>query len=145
MVYSPVACMRVSSACWRGCEFGLLAFELAFGAGDGHAFAGAEPEQVDFEFGEGGQDVEEHLAEGVGGVVDGAADATRAPRNQESGYSFAAGDSFLTDTPTPEVIAVARDPACPLVAGIRVRGPGSQRPAHSSCRAARHPARGGIL
>src|SRR5208337_1052985 len=80
------------SACWRGCEFGLLAFELAFGAGDGHAFAGAEPEQVNFEFGEGGQDVEEHLAEGVGGVVDGAADATRAPRNQESGYSFAAGD-----------------------------------------------------
>src|SRR5271165_6938364 len=87
MVYSPVACMRVSSACWRGCEFGLLAFELAFGAGDGHAFAGAEPEQVDLEFGEGGQDVEEHLAEGVGGVVDGAAE----------GELDAAGDEGVAD------------------------------------------------
>jgi hypothetical protein len=46
-----------------GGELGLLAAQLAFGAGDGHAFAGAEPEQVDFEFGEGGQDVEEQLAE----------------------------------------------------------------------------------
>jgi hypothetical protein len=74
MVYSPVACMRVSSACWREVSSGCLPRSLPFGAGDGHAFAGSEPEQVDFEFGEGGQDVEEHLTEGVGGVVDGAAE-----------------------------------------------------------------------
>src|SRR5271166_520221 len=125
MVYSPVACMRVSSACWRGCEFGLLAFELAFGAGDGHAFAGAEPEQVDFEFGEGGQDVEEHLAEGVGGVVDGAADATRAPRNQESGYSFAAGDSFLTDTPPAAGSSELRGLGAAGIPGM-IAGPGGR-------------------
>jgi hypothetical protein len=28
------------------------------------------PEEVDFEFGEGGEDVEDHLAHRVGGVVD---------------------------------------------------------------------------
>ena len=60
---------------------------LALGTGDGHAFAGAELEQVDFEFGEGGQDVEEHLAEGVGGVVDGAAE----------GELDAAGDGGVAD------------------------------------------------
>ena len=64
-----------------------MPLELALGAGDGHAFAGAEPEQVDFEFGEGGQDVEEHLAEGVGGVVDGAAE----------GELDAAGDQGVAD------------------------------------------------
>ena len=66
-------------------ELGLLAPQLAFGAGDGHAFAGAEPEQV--EFGEGSEDVEEHLAEGIGGVVDGAAE----------GELDAAGDEGVAD------------------------------------------------
>jgi len=37
---------------------------------DGHAFAGTHAQQVDFEFGEGGQDVEEHLAHRIGRVVD---------------------------------------------------------------------------
>ena len=97
MVYSPVACMRVSSAVGRPRradggllpvgELGLLSCELALGAGDGHALADAEPKQVDFEFGEGGQDVEEHLAPGVGGVVDGAAE----------GELDAAGDAGVTD------------------------------------------------
>ena len=87
MVYSPVACMRVSSACWRGASLGCLPRSLPLRAGDGHAFAGAEPEQVDFEFGEGGQNVEEHLAHGVGGVVDGAAE----------GELDAAGDEGVAD------------------------------------------------
>src|SRR5271157_1845337 len=54
-----------------GGQLGFLSPEPALGVGDGHAFAGAEPKQVDLEFGECGQDVEEHLAEGIGGVVDG--------------------------------------------------------------------------
>jgi hypothetical protein len=70
-----------------GRELGLFALKFAFGAGDGHSSAGAEPEQVDFEFREGGQDVEEHLAEGVGGVVDGAAE----------GELDAAGDEEVAD------------------------------------------------
>jgi hypothetical protein len=52
-----------------GGELGLAAPEPAFGSGDGHAFAGAHPQQVDFEVGEGGEDVEEHLAHRVGRVV----------------------------------------------------------------------------
>ena len=37
-----------------GSELGLAAFESALGAGDGHPFPRSEPEQVDFEFREGG-------------------------------------------------------------------------------------------
>jgi hypothetical protein len=54
-------------------EFGLFAAEPAFGFGDLHAFAGAD--EVGFEFGDHGQDVEEQPADGVGGVMDGSADA----------------------------------------------------------------------
>jgi hypothetical protein len=64
-------------ACWRGGELGRLAAQFAAGAGDGHAFAGAHPQQVDLELGEGGQDVEEHRAHGVGGVVEGLLRAAR--------------------------------------------------------------------
>src|SRR3954454_24245253 len=42
-------------------QLGLLALELAPGAGDRHAFAPAQPDQVGLELSEGGQDVEEHL------------------------------------------------------------------------------------
>jgi hypothetical protein len=56
-------------------EFGLFAAEPAFGFGDLHAFAGSGADEVGFEFGDHGQDVEEEPADGVGGVVDGAADA----------------------------------------------------------------------
>ena len=55
-------------------QFGRLAFELAVGAGDRHPLAGAHPQQVNLEFGERGQDVEEHPAHRIGGVIDGAAD-----------------------------------------------------------------------
>ena len=56
-------------------ELGLLAAEPAFGLGDLHAFAGAGADEVGFEFGDHGQDVEHEPADGVGRVVDGAADA----------------------------------------------------------------------
>ena len=56
-------------------ELGLLAAELALGLGDLHAFAGAGADEVGFEFGDHGQDVEEEFADGVGGVVDGSAEA----------------------------------------------------------------------
>jgi hypothetical protein len=48
-----------------GGQFGLSA-EFALGFGDSHALAGAHTQQVDLELGEGGQDVEEHLAHRVG-------------------------------------------------------------------------------
>ena len=38
-------------------QFWLAALELALGSSDGHSFAGAHAEEVDFEFGEGGEDV----------------------------------------------------------------------------------------
>lgn len=56
-------------------QFGLLAAKLALGLGDLHAFAGAGADEVGFEFGDHGQDVEEEFADGVGGVVDGSAEA----------------------------------------------------------------------
>ena len=62
-------------------ELRLLTPELSLGAGDRHAFAGPHADQVRLEFGEGGQDVEEHLAHGVGrGVAtlaEGQGDAAR--------------------------------------------------------------------
>jgi hypothetical protein len=45
-----------------GREFRFSAFEVAFRASNGHSFAGACAQQVDFEFGEGGEDAEEHLS-----------------------------------------------------------------------------------
>ena len=56
-------------------EFGLLAAEVSLGLGDLHAFAGSGADEVGFEFGDHGQDVEEKLADRVGGVVDGSAEA----------------------------------------------------------------------
>ena len=56
-------------------EFGLFAAEPAFGLGDLHAFAGAGADEVGFEFGDHGQDVEEQPADRVGRVMDGSTDA----------------------------------------------------------------------
>jgi hypothetical protein len=54
--------------------FGLFAAEPAFGLGDLHAFAGAGTDEVGFEFGDHGQDVEQQPADGIGGVMDGTAE-----------------------------------------------------------------------
>ena len=42
-------------------QFGLLAAQFPFGAGDGHALAGAPADEIGFELGEGGEDIEEQL------------------------------------------------------------------------------------
>src|SRR5258706_286819 len=47
-----------------GGELGLASPQPSVGSRHGHALAGAEPEEVDLEFGEGGEDVEEHFAHG---------------------------------------------------------------------------------
>ena len=51
-------------------QFGLLAAQFPFGAGDGHALAGAHAAEIGFELGEGGEDIEEHLAHGIVRVVE---------------------------------------------------------------------------
>ena len=45
----------------------LYTSQLALGAGDRHALAGAQADQVGFELGEGGEDVEEHFPHGSAG------------------------------------------------------------------------------
>jgi hypothetical protein len=49
---------------------GCFAAQSALGSRDRHPFPSSHSQQVDFEFGEGGEDVEGHLAHRVGGVVD---------------------------------------------------------------------------
>ena len=51
-------------------QFGLLAAQFPPGAGDGHALAGAHADEIGFELGEGGEDIEEHLAHGIARVVE---------------------------------------------------------------------------
>ena len=51
-------------------EFGLLAAQFPLGAGDGHALAGAHADEICFELGEGGEDVEEHLSHRITRVVE---------------------------------------------------------------------------
>ena len=43
-------------------EFGLTAALIPLGAGDGRALAGSHVDEIGFKFGEGGEDVEEHLS-----------------------------------------------------------------------------------
>ena len=51
-------------------QFGLLAAQFPPGAGDGHALAGAQADEIGLELGEGGEDIEEHLAHGIVRVVE---------------------------------------------------------------------------
>src|SRR3954454_9615710 len=59
-------------------ELGLLAAELAAelaaGAGDRHALARAQADEVGLELGKGGENVEEHLPHWIGRVVDARAE-----------------------------------------------------------------------
>jgi hypothetical protein len=69
MLCSPAACSFTRCACrWRR-QLRRPTFELSLGSGHGRALAGTHPQQVDLEFGERGEDVEEHFAHGVGWVV----------------------------------------------------------------------------
>ena len=51
-------------------QFGLLAAQFPPGAGDGHALAGAQADEIGFELGEGGEDIEEQLSHGIARVVE---------------------------------------------------------------------------
>ena len=51
-------------------QSGLLASQFPFGAGDGHALAGANADEIGFEFGEGGEYIEEHLSHLIARVVE---------------------------------------------------------------------------
>jgi len=51
-------------------SFGCLPRNLPFGAGDAHALAGAHADEIGLELGEGGEDIEEHLAHGIVRVVE---------------------------------------------------------------------------
>ena len=51
-------------------QFGPLAAQFPPGAGDGHALAGAHADEIGFELGEGGEDIEEQLAHGIARVVE---------------------------------------------------------------------------
>ena len=53
-------------------QFGLLAAQFPPGAGDGHALAGAD--EIGFELGEGGEDIEEQLSHRIARVVEGPAE-----------------------------------------------------------------------
>ena len=66
MEYSPVACMRQSSRCCRSDSLGCLPRNFPPGAGDGHAHA----DEIGFELGEGGEDIEEQLSHGIAWVVE---------------------------------------------------------------------------
>ncbi len=52
-------------------QFGLLTAQFPPGAGDGHALAGAHADEISFELGEGGEDIEEQLSHGIARVVEG--------------------------------------------------------------------------
>ena len=51
-------------------EFGLLAAQFPLGAGNIHSLAGAQADEIGFELGEGGEDIEEHLSHGIIRVVE---------------------------------------------------------------------------
>ena len=52
-------------------QFGLLTAQFPLGAGDGHALAGAHADEIGFELGEGGEDIEEQLSRVVEGPSEG--------------------------------------------------------------------------
>ena len=51
-------------------QSGLLAAQFPPGAGDGHALAGANADEIGFEFGEDGEDIEEQLSHRIARVVE---------------------------------------------------------------------------
>lgn len=54
-------------------EFGLLALEMPLGFGNLHSLTSPQPDEIGFEFGDHGENVEEQWSDGIGGIVDGAA------------------------------------------------------------------------
>src|SRR5260370_188444 len=73
-------------------ELGLLALELSALPGPGHALDRAEPDDVDLELGERGEDVEEHLPKRVCRVVHRGADLQAgSPADDEGGEGTCVG------------------------------------------------------
>jgi hypothetical protein len=86
MEWAPVPCTRTSSRCCLAVSLGFLV-QLAPVPGGRHPLPGAHPQQGDLELGQGGEDVEEHLAHRVERVVDRSAE--RQP--------YVAGHEGVTD------------------------------------------------
>ena len=62
--------MRQSSRCCRSESLGCLLRNFPLAAGDGHALAGAHADEIGFELGEGGEDIEEQLSHGIARVIE---------------------------------------------------------------------------
>ena len=74
MEYSPVACMRQRS---RRClldSLGCLPRNLPLSRAYGHTLAGTHADEIGFELGEGGEDIEEQLSHGIAQVVEHSAE-----------------------------------------------------------------------
>ena len=66
MEYSPVACLRQSSRCCLSDSLGCLPRNFSLvRAMAMHALAGAHADEIGFELGEGGEDIEEQLSHGI--------------------------------------------------------------------------------
>ena len=61
-------------------QFGLLDAQFPPGADDGRALTGAHADEIGFELGEGGEDVEEQLSHGIARVVERPDEAQAAVR-----------------------------------------------------------------
>ena len=119
MEYSPVARMHAAEFPLSLGQFGRLAAQCPPGAGDGHALAGAHADEIGFELGEGGEDIEEQLSHGIARVVE-------RPAEGQFHVSFPkqVGDGAHLGRTLPAGRVSAR-PACRRRA--RRRGPGRVR------------------
>ena len=71
MEYSPAACMRQRSRCCLLDSLGCLPRNSPLARADGHALAGAHADEIGFELGEDGEDIEEHSSQRIARVVEG--------------------------------------------------------------------------
>ena len=72
--------MRRISRSWAGLRWAACRAACPSGPGDGHALAGALPDQVGLELGDDGEDLQEHPADRVLPVIDRAAEREPDPR-----------------------------------------------------------------
>ena len=70
MEYSPVACMRQSSRCCRSESLGCLPRNFPLARAMAMPSRCAYADEIGFELGEGGEDIEEHLSHGIARVVE---------------------------------------------------------------------------
>ena len=82
-LYSPVSYIRRSSQACRSESLGFLPRSFTLRAGDGHPLAGTHADQIALEFGERGEDVEEHLPHRIGRVIGGCTESQLDLARQE--------------------------------------------------------------